>query len=144
MIEEDILCDMNAVKEILSKKDSSIVVIKKGIVLAEKKGEGITPILQTIEELKQNMEDSVVGDRALGKATSLLCINSKVKAVYSPQGTKTAIAILIVSGVTTQVDALVPYIKNKKSENVCPYEEMLKGINDPQEAYGLLKKKVNG
>ena len=144
MIGEDIIRDMNAAKEILSKKGSSIVVIKNGNVLAEKKGEGITPILQIIDELKENMRDAVVGDRALGKATSLLCVNSKVKGVYSPQGTKTAIAILIVSGVTTQVDMLVPYIKNKKSENICPFEEMLKGINDPQEAYCLLKQKVNG
>ena len=89
-VEEEIIRDMDSVREILSKTEHSIVVIKNGDVLTKKKGEGIRPILEAIDELKENMNDSVIGDRILGKASALLCAYAKCKGVYSPQATKKA------------------------------------------------------
>jgi len=58
------------------------------------------------------------------------------------QATKTAIAILIMADIPSQIDQMVPYIKNRDGDGVCPFEEMLKGVESPDEAYYILKKKV--
>jgi len=100
------------------------------------------PILEAIDELKENMNDSVIGDRILGKASALLCRYAKVKGVYSPQATKTAIALLVLAGIPSQIDEIIPYIKNRGGDGVCPFEEILKNVDSPEEAYNILKKKV--
>jgi len=133
---------MDSVREILTKTEHSIVVIKNGNILTKKQGEGIKPILEAIDELKDNINGSIIGDRILGKASALLCRYAMVKGVYSPQATKTAIALLIMAGIPTQIDEVIPYIKNRIGDGVCPFEEMLKNVTSPEEAYNILKKKV--
>jgi len=142
MVEEEIIRDMDSVRELLSKTEHSVVVIKNGDVLTKKQGEGMRPILEAIDELKENMNDSVIGDRILGKASALLCRYAKVKGVYSPQATKTAIALLVLAGIPSQIDEIIPYIKNRGGDGVCPFEEILKNVDSPEEAYNILKKKV--
>ena len=143
MVSEDIVEDMDFSREILSTSDVSVVVVKDKKVLITKKGDGIRPILETIEELGEDMHNTVVGDRILGRASALLCRYSQVRGVYSPQATKTAIALLIMGGVPSQIDEMIPYIKNKKGDGLCLFEAMLQGIESPEEAYDILYKAVH-
>ncbi len=131
---------MNIAREILLSTGCSIVVVKNDTVLTQKKGDGIRPILEAIEELKQNIKGSIIGDKILGKASALLCVYSRVSGVYSLQATKTAIAVLIRAGIPVQTDEMIPYIKNKSGDDLCPFEKILLGINSPEEAYRILKK----
>jgi len=142
VVSEDIIKDMNLARTTLSSEDYSIVVIRDGKILIHKKGDGIKPILKVIDELGNEMQDTVVGDRILGKASAFLCRYSKVKGVYSPQATKTAIAILIIGGIPCQVDEMIPVIKNKAGDGLCPFEKMLKNVESPEEAYTILKQNV--
>jgi hypothetical protein len=89
-----------------------------------------------------DIHDSVIGDRILGRASALLCRYTKVRAVYSPQATKTAIALLIMGSIPSQVDQLIPFIKNRDGNGLCPFEKSLQNINEPKEAYNVLKEKV--
>ena len=107
-----------------------------------KTGEGVKPILETIEELGERMHDTVVGDRVLGKASAFLCRYSKVKGVYSPQATKSAIALLIIGGIPCQVDKVIPFIQNKSKEGYCPFEKMLEDVESSEMAYKILKENV--
>ena len=142
VVNEEIIKDMNLARMILSSEDYSIVVIRDGKILIHKKGDGIKPILKVIDELGDEMQDTLVGDRILGKASAFLCRYSKVKGVYSPQATKTAIAILIIGGIPCQVDEMIPVIKNKSGDGLCPFEKMLKNVESPEEAYRILKEKA--
>lgn len=142
MVSEDIIENMEVAREALSKTDCSIVVVKNGAILTKKQGIGIRPIVEVIDELKENIHSSIVGDRILGKASALLCVYSKVRGVFTPQATKTAIAVLIRSGIPCQTDEMIPYIKNKNGDDLCPFEKMLSDIDSPEEAYAILKKKL--
>jgi len=142
IVDEKVIEDMDLARGVLSETDCSIVVVKNGGVLIKKKGDGIRPILDVIDELKEEIQDSIVGDRILGKASALLCRYSKAKGVYSPKATKTAIAVLIVAGIPSQIDEMIPYIRNGDGSDVCPFEKMLSDINSPELAYEVLKEKV--
>jgi hypothetical protein len=89
------------------------------------------------------MYGSTVGDRILGKASALLCVYTQVSNVYSPQATKTALAVLIRAGIPGQTDEMISYIKNRFGNDICPYEKMLLDIDSPEEAYNTLKKAVD-
>jgi hypothetical protein len=134
---------MNKAREILLSTGCSVVVVKNDSVLTQKKGDGIRPIFEAIEELKQNIKGSIIGDKILGKASALLCVYSKVSGVYSLQATKTAIAVMIRAGIPVQTDEMISYIKNKSGDDVCPFEKILFDIDSPEEAYIILKKTLS-
>ena len=67
---------------------------------------------------------------------------AKASGVYSPQGTKTAIALLIMGGISCQIDQMIPFIQNKAGDNICPFEKLLKDVESPDEAYRILKDKL--
>lgn len=139
---EEVLRDIELAREVLSTTDCSIVVISYGKIWKKKTGLGIRPILETIEEMGEDIHGSIIGDRILGRASALLCRYAKAQGVYSPQGTKTGIALLIMGGVPCQVDELIPFIKNRANDGLCPFEKMLKDVTSPEEAYKILKEKV--
>jgi len=142
MINKSVIRDIDYARDILLQDDYSIVVVKNNNILIKKKGEGIRPFLEVIKDLKEDIIDSVIADRILGKASALLCRYARVKGVYSPQATKTAIAILVMAGIPSQVDEMVSYIKNKRGDDVCPFEKMLKNIDSPTETYNILMEKI--
>lgn len=142
IINQDVINDLKLAREVLSTTDCSIIIISNGKIWKKKKGEGLKPLLETIKEMGEEINDSVIGDRILGRASALLCRYAKAQAVYSPQGTKTGIAILIMGGVTCQVDELIPFINNRAGDGLCPFEKMLRDIESPEEAYNLLKQKI--
>jgi len=142
VLDEKLVSDIDKAREIMATKGYSIVVVKNKKTLFTKTGEGVKPILETIEELGERMHDTVVGDRVLGKASALLCRYSKVKGVYSPQATKTAIALLIIGGIPCQVDKVIPFIQNKSRAGYCPFEKMLEDVDSSEMAYKILKENV--
>lgn len=142
MVSEDVISGLTLARDILETSDNSVVVIKNGQVICKKKDPGIKPILEAIEELGDKIHGSIIGDRILGKASALLCIYSKAKAVYSPQATKTAIALMLINGVPSQADVLIPRIDNRDGTDMCPFEKMLESISSPEEAYKILKEKI--
>ena len=142
ILSEEIVKDLELAREILSTTDCSIVVISYGKIWKKKTGEGIKPILEVIDDMGEDIHGSIIGDRILGRASALLCRYAKAQGVYSPQGTKTGIALLIMGGVPCQVDELVPYIKKRDGDDLCPFEKMLKDVTSPEDAYKILKEKV--
>jgi hypothetical protein len=142
LLDDETLKDIEIAQNVISTEDVSVVVVNYGKIWKKKKGDGIRPFLEVIEEMGDDIHDSVIGDKILGKASSLLCRYSKARAVYSPQATKTAIALLIMGSIPTQVDHLVPFIKNRDGTGMCPFEKMLENINEPEEAYKILKEKL--
>jgi hypothetical protein len=142
VVSKEILRDLDLAREILSTSNYSVVVIQSGKIWKKIKDDGIRPMLEAVEEMGDDIHNSVIGDRILGKASALLCRYAKANGVYSPQGTKTAIALLIMGGVPCQIDELIPFIKNRKGDGLCPFEKMLKDVVSPEEAYKILKEKV--
>lgn len=141
-VNDEIIDDIKLAREILKSEDYSMVVISDGKILKHIKGDGIKPFMKIIDELGNNLEGKVIGDRILGKASAFLCRYSKVKGVYSPQATKTAIAILIIGGIICQADEIIPFIKNRNEDGLCPFEKMLQNVESPDKAYKILKENV--
>ena len=139
MVSQEIIDGLTLARDVIQTSDSSIVVIKNSNVLFKKKGVGIKPILQAIEELGEEIHGSIIGDRIIGKASAFLCRYANVKAVYSPQATKTAIAILIIGGIPCQADTMIQYIKNRDGDDYCPFEKILEGVTEPKNAFFILK-----
>ena len=142
MINVNIQRDLQTVKQLIRNEGYSIVVIKNSRVIAKRKGDGVKPLLLVIDEIGDEMNHSVAGDKILGKASALLLLYGKVDVVYSPQSTKKAINILQTSGVKVETDEVIEYIKNKNLSGVCPFEKMLKNVYLPIKAKEILTREI--
>ena len=141
-VSDDLIRDIDIARNALLSEDYSIVVVSDGKILNHKKGDGVKPFMKIIDELGNDLEGKVIGDRILGKASAFLCRYAKVRCVYSPQATKTAIAILIIGGIPCQADDMIPFIKNRNGDGLCPFEKMLQNVESPEEAYKILNENV--
>jgi len=142
MIPEDVLQDIRVAVDYLKTHDDSIVAVNKQKIIDTKKGEGVRPFLELIRDIKFPLSACVIGDRILGKASALLCCYVNARGVYAPQGTKTAIATLVVSGIPAQLDTMVSHITNRAGDGLCPFEALLATVDDPARAYDLLQEKL--
>jgi hypothetical protein len=138
-VSDDVIRDIDLARNILLSENYSFVIIKDEKIIRFNRDVGIKPILETIEEMGNDLEGAVIGDRILGKASAFLWRYSKIKGIYSPQATKTAIAILIIGGIPCQADEMIPSVN---SNDYYSFEEILQDVESPVEAYKILKENV--
>ena len=133
---------MELAREVISSTDFSLVVVQYGKIWKQKEGKGVKSILEIIEEMGDDLNDTIIGTRFLDKASALLCRYAKVGGVYSPQATKTGIALLIMAGIPSEIDEIILDVKNIDADSLYGLERMLSDVDSPEEAYKILKEKI--
>jgi hypothetical protein len=96
-------------------------------------------MVDTIDIFKQQIQDSAVAVKTLGKSIALLCIYAKVAGVYSQKATKSAIASLIRAGIPGQTDEI---IQNINDDPIYHFDNVVSKIDNPEEAYVVLKEEL--
>lgn len=127
-----------AVEEI-KKEECCCVVIQKGRVVTKCMGMGITPILDLLEREPELLENSIVVDKIVGKAASMLFVLGKVSAVHGVLMSKSAEQYLKNKGVYISCERCIDVISNRTGDGICPLEKSVKDISDEKEAYEVLK-----
>ena len=143
VLSDTALKDIELARKIITEEDASVVVVNYGKIWKKKTDQGLKPFFNLIEEMGDELVDVIIGVNVLGKASSLLCRYAKVQGVYSPKGTKTAIALLIMGGIPCQIDRMIPHLENDEKK-YGSYEKVVDGVIEPAEAYKLLKEKLLG
>jgi len=143
MMDERVINDLKKAQELFRNSDVSLVVIKEGKILHKKMGKGIAPFIDLIESTSNDFSDCVIGDRLLGRASAFLCRYVKASGVYALYGTKEALAVLLVGGILGQIDLFIPRVSNQSKDGLCPFERAVKSIESPDEAYGIIREKLN-
>ena len=125
-------------KESLLKNDYSIVA-SNGYFSFET---GIRPILLAMKDDISFFEGTSVADKIIGKASAMLLTLSGVKEVYTPVLSKAGQQIFEKYGIKYEYDELAEYIINRKGDGMCPMEMTVKDIDDLNEAYEALRRKL--
>ena len=103
---------------------------------------GVKPLVQFLE--KQDMPAGLfAADKVVGRATAYLYVLLKVQALYAKVISLPAMAVLQAHGITVQYESLVPNIINRSGDGICPFEEAVMGIDDPEAAYTAILKKMD-
>jgi len=141
LVSQDILDDIELARKIIKTTDDTIVITQYGKIWNQKKGEEVKIILETLDEMGEKIKGSTIGLGFLNKASALLCRYANANAVYSPKATKTAIALLIMGGIPSQIDKMIPNVELTGDTKSIEYNNLLKDITSPEEAYKILKEK---
>jgi len=135
---------MNHYLEILEETGNSLMIYMNGELLFESSLKGIRPHLKAIDELGEKLEDSLMVDKILGRAAAFLVVYSKateaITAVLSTPGKR----VLEKYGIKFSYREEVPHIKMENGVIYCPFERMVQGIEEPDEAYRAIIEKMDG
>jgi hypothetical protein len=134
---------MNQYLDTLEKTGNSLMVYKNGKLIFESSLKGIRPHLQAIKELGIKLEDSLMVDKILGRAAAFLVIYSKASEVIAAVVSTPGLKVIEKYGVKYSYQEEVPHIKMKNGVIYCPFERMVQGIDDPNEAYRTINDKMN-
>jgi len=131
--------DLQLAKQQLIQKKLSLVVAKRGKALFETETHGINGLLDAIKELENDMRDSSVADRIVGRAAALLFVYSGVIAVFAVTASEGGVEVLKENKILHEFERLVPRILDSKKLDICPFEKLVSGLSEPKKAYDELK-----
>lgn len=118
----------------------SIVLVKdKDIIISD--GRGISPMIKYIEENK-SLENYSCADLIVGKAVAMLFVKTKIKEVYGAVMSKSAYEYLAKHNISCSYKVKVDSIINRSGTDICPMEKVVLDIDDVDEAYTALIKKI--
>ena len=104
---------------------------------------GIMPIIEAIEGLdREGLGELVTATRIVGRAAVLLNIHLGVSEVHAMLISTGAKDLLLEHGIGFQFREETDAIKMKDGGIYCPFERMVQGISDPEEAYVKVKAKL--
>ena len=127
-------------KKVLEEKGCTCVLCKGDDLLFSFE-HGVKPLLAWIDEGK-DFTGYGAADQVVGKAAALLYILLGVRDLYGQVISDPAVQVLKEHGAACTYDERVPYIINRMKNGMCPMELTVKDIDDPEEAYLALKRKV--
>jgi hypothetical protein len=123
----------------LSEKGLKLSIVRNGKVVLEANSHGISSLLNAIEKHASILEGASLADSVAGRAVALLCIYAKVRAVYAALLSESAKSVFEQNGIHHRWGNLVQNILRPDNMSRCPYEKLVSGISDPEEAFRSLK-----
>ncbi len=131
--------DLDIAKTELVEEDLTLAIVKNGAVLYSSRSHRISGFLEAIEHCGENLNGASVADRVMGKAVALLCAYAGVKEVYAAVLSRKAMNVLKQNGVDMHWNELVENVLNEEKTGTCPLERAAAEIQNPQEAYRILR-----
>lgn len=117
-------------------------VSKNDIVMTSNEN-GIKPLFQWLKSDRSILEDCHTADKIIGKAAALLLALGRVKSVYGKVMSESAIAVFEQHNIPYTYTTRVEYIINRAGTGMCPMEETVCNISNPDEAFEALQRKID-
>ncbi len=130
---------LSAIDEIKNNK-SSCIVLNDGKVVKNILSRGIKPILEAFNE--NVLFGSEVIDKVVGRAAALVMVQGGVKYCYAINISEGAAQVFADYGIDFEYESISPYIVNRTGDGVCPMEQAVRGITNPEAAIEAINKKL--
>ena len=129
--------------KILEQEELSIIIEKNGEIVFQSYDPMLKPLFTCLKEKKFLLKDSIVYDKIVGRAAAYLCIIGRVKKIYTPLASESAIKVLKENNIKLRALKTIPLIMNKDNTDTCPMEKLATSCNSPEEFYNILEEKMS-
>ena len=127
----------------MEKTGLSLLIYRDGEVVFSSASRGIRPLLDAIDALsREELRGAVVADKIVGRAAALLIVYMEAAEVHAALISKTAKEVLRRHGLGPHFAREVQAIKGREGVAICPFERLIQGVSDPEEAYEKIKAKM--
>ena len=132
---------MNYFLENLELTGNSLMIYDENKLIYSSNKDGIRPHLEAIELLGDQLHGKIMVDKIVGRAAALLMLYSQAREIHALVLSSPA-KELLEGKVDYVYNKLVDQIKTKDGRIYCPFERMVQNIDDPNEAYYNIQKKM--
>lgn len=117
-------------------------VLCKGDRLYTATERGVRPLLLWLHD-GTDLKGFAAADKVVGKAAALLYVLLGVRSVYAHVMSKAALETLAKNSIDVHCDRTVEHIMNRAGTGLCPMEETVMDIDDPQKAKERIVARLN-
>ena len=103
---------------------------------------GIEDLLDLYQNRRPLLKGALVADRAVGKAAASVLAMAGVAELYAEIITRPALEILDALRIEVSYGKIVPHIKNRAGDGMCPMEEACRDAKTPAECLKILLSKT--
>ncbi len=133
------ISDMARARSLLTGDVTCVLVHGERQWLSRQKG--IAPMLGFLEA-GEALAGAAAADRIVGKAAAMLFVKAGVTAVFAEVLSAAGLAFLQAHGVPVTWDTLTDHIENRAGTGICPMEETVAALDDPDCAYEALRRRA--
>lgn len=134
------MTQLQRAKQLLELGGHTLVVCGDGLVHSSDR-RGVAPMISFLEQ-GLPLSGCAAADKVVGKATALLFILAGIREVYAVVLSKPAKAALERHGVAVTYGTLTERIENRDKTGLCPMEQAVWDIDDPELALAAVKAKL--
>ncbi|HOB82267.1 MAG TPA: ECF transporter S component [Peptococcaceae bacterium] len=121
----------------------SCVIIKNDEIIRTASGQGISPLITIFEEEPELLKDSYVVDKLIGKAAAIVLVLGGAKRAYGELMSAAARDYLTGHDCGVSFGQLIDKVINRTGDGICPLEESVFDVEDPETGYHILKDTLN-
>jgi hypothetical protein len=126
-------------KQMIKDGKASCVLIKNGRIMRTMSGQGVAPLLSIYEKEPEVLQGAFVVDKVIGKAAALLLVLGGAKGAYGLVVSSAGCAYLKARGFQVNYGELIDKISNRTGDGICPLENSVLDLDDPEAGYYRLK-----
>lgn len=116
-------------------------VLTNGAAVHTSTRRGVKPLVDFLQG-ETDFTGFFAADKVVGRATAYLYVLLGIKALYAQVISQPAEAVLQAHGISVTYDTVVPNIINRAGDGICPFEQAVMTIADPQNAYTAILQKM--
>ncbi|MBO7362245.1 MAG: DUF1893 domain-containing protein [Lachnospiraceae bacterium] len=118
----------------------SICLCRHGEIIFDD-GKGISPMMKFIAA-DRDLRGYCAADLIVGKAAAMLFVKAGIAEVYGETMSEAGAEYLKSHGIPYSFGTFTDRIVNRKGDGICPMEQTVADISDPEEGYQALKQKI--
>lgn len=122
-----------------SENYTCVIVSSQGVLTSRERG--ILPLVKWIES-GADLRGAAAADKIVGRAAALLYAYMGVSELYAEVLGEGGQKVLRDHGIAHECTTLTVHIVNRAGTDICPMEKAVAPINDPSEAFSVLRKKL--
>ncbi len=132
--------DLSHAIRTLHAENDTCVLCKDGIIYTST-ARGVKPLVEWYES-DMSFRDFSAADKVVGRGAAFLYVLLGIRSLYAGVISCSAYGLLLQNGIETTYTTLVPNIINRAGDGICPFEEAVLYITDPDSAYQAIRKKM--
>lgn len=131
--------DLNLAKCLVEGGERVFAAYKDGRLLYCSNEKGVKPALEFLALGKEVTRGSSVADRVIGKGSSMIISLSGCENLHGNIMSKGALDFLKTKEMKLSWEKEVENIINRKGDDICPVEKLLREVEEPMEGLTLIK-----
>lgn len=114
----------------------SLIIVRENVIVFASREEGMKPLMEAIHQVGlPTLTNSIVLDKIVGKAAALLISYFQAQEVHCIVLSIGGQTVLDTHQIPYTTEQLTPEIMNRMGTGLCPFEQAVRDVEDPQEGY---------